>query len=48
MTLTELKEDLIEFLKEKGIYIQRIDAQIEMGTYCIPEIHIQLEGILED
>ena len=31
MTLNELKEDLTEFFKEKGIAVQHIDAQIQFG-----------------
>ena len=37
MTLNELKEDLTEFFKERGIVIQRIDAQIQFGLDFVPE-----------
>ncbi len=48
MTLTQLKEEMIEFFKEKGLYIFNIDAQIEMGFEFVPEIHIQLDVYLKE
>lgn len=46
MTLNELKEDLIEFFKNKGISVYKIDAQIEFGMEFVPEIQIQMEGAI--
>lgn len=48
MTLTELKEDLVEFLKEKGIYVYNIEAQIQFGLDYVPQIQIQLEGSIKE
>ena len=44
MTLNELKEDLTEFFKEKGIAVQQIEAQIQFGLDYVSEIQIQMEG----
>lgn len=46
MTLNELKEDLIEFFKEKGIAVYTIDAQIQFGMDYVPEIQVQMEGAI--
>ena len=48
MTLKQLKEEMLEFFKEKGLYIYNIDAQIEMGLEYVPEVHVQLDAYLKE
>ena len=48
MTLTELKEELVEFFKQKGIIVYNINAQIEMGLDFVPEIHMQFDAFVKE
>ena len=46
MTLNELKEDLTEFFKQKGIGVYTIEAQMQFYIDQIPEIQVQMEGAI--
>ena len=48
MTLNELKEDLTEFFKQKGIGVYKIEAQIQFGMDFVHEIQVQMEGVIAE
>ena len=48
MTLNELKEDLTEFFKQKGIGVYKIEAQMQFYIDQVPEIQVQMEGVIAE
>lgn len=42
----ELEQELIEFLKEKGIVVDICEVHLTFEIYAAPEIKIEIQGFI--